>query len=113
MASQVHLRASRRPTGREIAGTELPSYAFAVWAEGPPEVLAAIESIQYEFNHPTFQQKVQIGRNRSTGFRVGYTGWGCLSSVMVTLRLRDTSATPPHVDFDMCGAIDDAARARD
>jgi hypothetical protein len=104
--SQIRLRASRKPTGRQIARTELPAYEFSAWVEGPPAVLDRIESIQYEFNHPTFRQKLQIGRNRETGFPVGYTGWGCLSSVAVTIRLRDSSAESPHVDFDMCAAIE-------
>jgi hypothetical protein len=108
IVSQIQLRAQSRSTGREISGTELPAYAFTVWADGPADVLAEIESIQYEFNHPTFRQKLQVGRNRSTGFRVGYTGWGCLSSVVVTFKLRDTSVTPPHVDFDMCAAINES-----
>ena len=104
--SQIQLRAARRPTGRQIAGTELPAYVFTVWAEGPTDALQEIDSIQYEFNHPTFRQRLQTGRNRQTGFRVGYTGWGCLSSVVVTFRLLDASANPRHVDFDMCAAIE-------
>ena len=99
IVSRVQLRASRRATGRQISGTELPAYAFSAWVEGPDDILNRIESVQYEFNHPTFRQKLQVGRDRRTGFRVGYTGWGCLSSVIVTLRLRDRSVTPPHIDL--------------
>ena len=73
--------------------------------------MAQIDSIVYEFNHPTFRQKEQTGRNRASGFRVGYTGWGCLSSVVVTFNVRGSNETPPHVDFDMCNAID-AGEAR-
>lgn len=107
IVSQVRLRASRRPTGRQISGTELPAYEFTAWAEGPAEAMAQIDSIVYEFNHPTFRQKEQTGRNRASGFRVGYTGWGCLSTVVVTFHVRGSGETPPHVDFDMCNAIDE------
>ena len=106
IVSRVQVRALRRATGRQISGTELPAYAFSAWVDGPEEILNRIESVQYEFNHPTFRQKLQVGRDRRTGFRVGYTGWGCLSSVIVTLRLRDRSVTPPHIDFDMCQTIE-------
>ncbi|MGE0449897.1 MAG: pYEATS domain-containing protein [Vicinamibacterales bacterium] len=110
--SQLQLRADRRPLGRLIQGTELPAYNFSAWVEGPEDVLAQIESVQYEFNHPTFQQKVQVGRERSRGFRVGYTGWGCLSSVAVSVKLRDATVPMPHIDFNMCDAIASEAASR-
>ena len=103
--AQLNVRADRQETGRQIAGTELPSYRFTTWVEGPPEVMQEIESVEYEFNHPTFKDKVQIGRERTNGFRVGYTGWGCLSIVTVTFKLRNAGDEPPHLDFDMCELI--------
>jgi hypothetical protein len=104
--SQVTLRAARRSTGRQISGTELPAYAFSLWVEAPPEVLSTIASVEYEFNHPTFRQKFRVGRDRASGFRVGYTGWGCLSTVVVSFTLRDATTPPPHIDFDMCAAVE-------
>lgn len=104
--AQIHVRAARQETGRQIAGTELPSYRFTTWVEGPAEALKEIESVAYEFNHPTFKDKVQIGRDRKNGFRVGYMGWGCLSIVTVTFKLRNSDAEPPHLDFDMCATIE-------
>jgi len=104
--AQFQVRASRQETGRRIAGTDLPSYRFATWVEGPPEAMQEIVSVEYEFNHPTFKDKVQIGRDRNSGFRVGYTGWGCLSIVTVRFKLLDSNAEPPHLDFDMCALID-------
>lgn len=103
--AQLHVRASREETGRRIAGTDLPSYRFAIWVEGPPEAMQEIVSVEYEFNHPTFKDKVQIGRERTDGFRVGYTGWGCLSIVTVKFKLRNAGDEPPHLDFDMCELI--------
>jgi len=103
----LRIRASSTATGRSIPGTELPAYNFRVWVDGPPEMLARIQSVQYEFNHPTFRQKLMTGRDRASGFSVGYSGWGCLSSVAVSVTLRDRNAPPPpHRDFDMCAAID-------
>lgn len=105
LIAQLHVRASRQETGRKIAGTELPSFRFAAWVEGPPEALREIESVEYQFNHPTFKDKAPISRDRDTGFRVGYTGWGCLSIVTLTFKLRNSDAEPPHLDFDMCEMI--------
>ncbi|MGE3401824.1 MAG: ATP-binding protein [Vicinamibacterales bacterium] len=105
---RVRLRASRRPVGRQITGTELPAYAFSLWVDGPADALQAIDEVSWEFNHPTFRQKVQVGRDRNAGFRVGYTGWGCLSVVAVTLHVRG-AVDPPHVDFNMCASLEEIA----
>ena len=105
VVAQLHVRAARQETGRQIAGTDLPSYRFTTWIEGPREAMSEIESVEYQFNHPTFKDKVQVGRDRTNGFRVGYTGWGCLSIVTVTFKLRNGGAEPPHLDFDMCELI--------
>ena len=106
IVAQLHVRAARQETGRQIAGTDLPSYRFTTWIEGPPEAMSEIESVEYQFNHPTFKDKVQVGRDRTNGFRVGYTGWGCLSIVTVTFKLRNgDTEPPPHLDFDMCELI--------
>ena len=105
---QIRLRASRRPVGRQIAGTELPAYAFSLWVDGPPGAMEAIESVTWEFNHPTFRQQLQVGRDRRSGFRVGYTGWGCLSVVAVTINVRGVT-DPPHVDFNMCASLEEVA----
>lgn len=103
--SGVEIRATSQPTGGTIPGTELQAYTFKVWVTGPADVMRLLDSVQYEFNHPTFTQKVITGRDRSSGFQVGYTGWGCLSAVTVTLVRRDRGPSPPHLDFDMCEAI--------
>ena len=103
--AQLNVRAARQETGRRIAGTELPSYQFTTWVEGPPEAMREIDSVEYQFNHPTFRDKVQVGRERTNGFRVGYTGWGCLSIVTVTFKLRNAGDQAPHLDFDMCELI--------
>ena len=107
LLDRIRIRASSGATGRVISGTELPANLFKIWIDGPPEALSRLQSVQYEFNHPTFRQKQMIGRDRASGFAVGYTGWGCLTSVMVTFTLRDRQAAPPpHRDFDMCAAIE-------
>ena len=110
--AQLNVRAARQETGRRIAGTELPSYRFTTWVEGPPEAMQEIESVEYQFNHPTFKDKVQISQDRSDGFRVGYTGWGCLSIVTVTFKIRNSRDEAPHLDFDMCELIALAENAK-
>jgi cell division protein FtsB len=97
-------RAERRPTeGRTSDGR--PLYVFSAWIQGPPEVVSRIAAVQWEFNHPTFRNPVMRSADRGNGFRVSYTGWGCLSSVIVTFDLAEPRGEPPRLDFDMCGAL--------
>jgi hypothetical protein len=87
------------PNNRVREGTR-SSYDFSLWLEIPPQRTAEVRSVSYEFNHPTFANKRLESSNPADGFRVGYTGWGCLSSVIITLNIRDGSKAT--LDFDMC-----------
>jgi hypothetical protein len=100
----VYPRADRRETSGKMPDGR-PLYEFSAWIEGPENVLGRITSVQYEFNHPTFRNPVMRSTNRGDGFRVRYTGWGCLASVIVTFTLKDPKAESPRLDFDMCAAI--------
>lgn len=100
----VKPRGDRKPTGGKLADGR-PIYVFSARIAGPPDVMARIAAVQYEFNHPTFRNPLMRSTDRQDGFRVGYTGWGCLTSVIVTFELVEPTGEPPRLDFDMCAAI--------
>ncbi len=102
--AQIKVRATAEETHRTTADKS-PIYNFRLWIEGPPDVMSRIGAVQYEFNHPTFVQKIQRSENITDGFRVEYSGWGCLHSVIVTFALRNQEGKPPSLDFEMCSAI--------
>jgi len=78
-------------------------YDFSLWLGLPGADKGRIRKVSYEFNHPTFRQKTMVSSNAEDGFKVGYRGWGCLNSVIITLVLRDVPAE--RIDFDMCRAL--------
>jgi energy-coupling factor transporter ATP-binding protein EcfA2 len=98
----LEIRASAEQTKGVVKDTSLPVYQFKIWLEGPPDALAKVTSVQYEFDHPSFRDKIQRSQDRANRFEQGYLGWGCLSSVKVTVTGQARQAT---VDFDMCAAV--------
>ena len=87
-------------------------YTFTLAVTGSEEAMNRIASAAYEFNHPTFQQKVQRSSDRSSGFSVSYIGWGCLRSVIVTLQPMDKAEKPERIDFNMCDALTQSAQPK-
>lgn len=86
-------------TGR----ASVPLYDFSLWVDVPENRKSEIVSVEYEFNHPTFRQKTQQSSNAEDGFKVSYSGWGCLRSVLVRIHLRQGGVQT--IDFDMCEAV--------
>jgi len=79
-------------------------YDFSVWLDLPAALRPRIRQVSYTFDHPTFAHKEQRSTDAGSGFRAGYTGWGCLSTVAVEVQYRD--ATPSdRFSFDQCAAI--------
>jgi energy-coupling factor transporter ATP-binding protein EcfA2 len=101
----IEIRARADETGGVVENTTLPLYHFKIWLEGSPDALARIKSVQYEFDHPTFRDKVQRSSDRRSRFEQGYRGWGCLSSVKVTMTAVDARVPEATVNFDMCAAV--------
>lgn len=95
-------RASSEPTGVVVEDTKLPLYQFKIWLGGSPGALERVKSVQYEFNHPSFRNKILRSEDRGRRFEQGYRGWGCLSSVKVTVTPIEPGAHEVTVDFDMC-----------
>jgi len=101
-----------RASSQAVAGQVTPNgalvYDFQLWVEGSTDMLARIDAVRYEFNHPTFAPatRVQESKDRSKKFAVGYRGWGCLRSVIVTFTLvHPPQGPPPQGNFDMCAAL--------
>lgn len=100
------LRASATPVSGQETSDQRPLYQFRLSVEGSPETLSRIARVKYQFNHPTILHPIQESSDRASNFSVGYKGWGCLRSVIVTFTLKDSAqAPPPPVAFDMCAAL--------
>lgn len=96
-----------KPMAKAVANrkvkSDTPLYDFTLWLDIPSNRKKEVASVDYEFDHPTFRQKKQSSSNPKDGFRVGYLGWGCLRSVLVSVHLKD--GTTGAIDFDMCEAV--------
>jgi hypothetical protein len=87
----------------EVKGQK-DTYDFSLWLDAPPEQKARIKKVVYLFNHPTFETKEFVSRNKADGFKVGYKGWGCLTNVTIKVKGRDTRS---QISFNMCEALKD------
>lgn len=106
ITAEVKIRASADEEKGKVTANGSQLYKIRLWVEGSPETLARIASVQYEFNNPTFRQKMRESSDRQDKFFIEYTGWGCLSSVIVTFKLVNPPPGPPaQTDFDMCAAL--------
>lgn len=101
--NQVYeLKATAQATGQTTAGGR-PVYNFTVYVKSPDATLATIRHVRYRFDHPTFQQKDYVSGRRDERFAIGYSGWGCLTKVDVTVTLTD--GTEQDFDFNMCRSL--------
>lgn len=99
MSALVKPRASSKP----VRDAWYKAFDFSVWVDVPAERKSEIRRVVYTFDHPTFKNKTQTSKDASTGFRVGYRGWGCLTRMVITLEMANGEKTP--LDFDMCSAL--------
>src|SRR5437016_5721938 len=107
ITANLKVRASAEEENGKVNADGSQLYKMSLWIVGSPETLARIASVQYEFNHPTFVQKIREGKDRNKGFPIEpYEGWGCLRSVIVTIKLVNPPEGPlPQIDFDMTAAL--------
>jgi len=98
ITSQVKVKAEAQPTG-------VGRYRFTLHVEEfQPGALDRIASVTYTFNHPTFSQKDFLSNNKP--FQISYTGWGCLTSVIVTFTPKQPAKEGPEkTDFNMCADL--------
>jgi hypothetical protein len=110
ISALAQVKTSREQNARATAAAGAARYDFKLWIEAPPEVMNRISTVEYHFNHPSFQQRLIRSGNRD-GFRVSYTGWGCLCSVIVTFIPVDPKEQPSTTDFAMCSALGTECRS--
>ena len=67
--------------------------------------LRTVSQISYYMNHPTFNEKL-LSAGKGSGFKVSYTGWGCLSRVYVLIEYSDPDRPPRLTTYDQCAAIE-------
>lgn len=95
------LKATALATGRNLNhGSE---YKFTIFINSPSETLSTISRVLYEFRHPTFTEQQQYASNSKDRFSTSYVGWGCLTSVQVTVELKD--GAKHAFDFNMCKSL--------
>ena len=95
------LRASSRATDR--TSSQGPLYQFGVFINASESTLEEIQEVTYVFDHPTFRNKTQTSSDISNNFKVGYLGWGCLTSV--TAKLLFHSGEHSEMKFNMCQSL--------
>ena len=102
--------AAAQPAPGQFTADGKQLYNYSLWLSAPDDKRPQIQKVTYTFNHPTFIHKDLISSNSADGFRVGYLGWGCLNSVIITIQLESGKA--PQIDFDMCAALERSAHAK-
>jgi hypothetical protein len=95
------IKASAQATGKGSPGS--PEYKFSIFINSTSAVLDTIKQVQYDFLHPTFTNKHVVAENAKDQFSSSYIGWGCLTSVDVTVTLKD--GTSKMLDFNMCRSL--------
>lgn len=91
LAALIVPRSIAVPTGRRD-GQRRPLYHYAVWLDLPEGRKAEIESVSYTFDHPSFIEKVRTSAEPSSGFAIGYLGWGTLGTLPIDVALKDGSS---------------------
>ncbi len=96
------VKATARATGMRYSNG-LPEYTFSLFINSSPATLADIKSVTYRMDHPTFKQKDYVSTDENSQFSASYKGWGCLTSVEVTVLLK--SGASQKLNFNMCRSL--------
>ncbi|MGV3632655.1 MAG: pYEATS domain-containing protein [Bacteroidota bacterium] len=78
-------------------------YDFSIQLRGIENVKEYIEKVVYDRNDESFAQRYQEVYDRESDFEGGYSGWGCLPSLGVTIYYTDQ--TTETFEIDMCEAL--------
>ena len=95
------IKASAQVSGEKSA--DGPLYTFSIFINSTPAVLDTITKVSYDFLHSTFKIQHVFSNNAKNQFSYSYKGWGCLTSVKVTIELKD--GTSKTTDFNMCRSL--------
>lgn len=96
------VKASAIATGRQLSQGR-PEYRFTLFVNASPDALVQIENVTYGMDHETFKTRDYTSSDRAALFAKSYVGWGCLTSVAVTVQLK--SGAVNTTDFDMCRSL--------
>ncbi len=98
-AKAVPVPGMKDGVGRQI-------FDFSCWLQVPEQEKKKIKEVKYEFDHPTFRNKVLTSSDASNNYQVTYRGWGALRLVTITVSLSNGSRIPLY--FDMYQALNQA-----
>jgi len=76
------------------------AYLFTLKIKDP--ILATkLTSVDYFFDHPSFNPKLKTSRDSKHNFKLSYEGWGCLEKIYVYLHYKSSPRTDTII-FPMC-----------
>ena len=68
------------------------------------ELRREVAVITYRMDHPSFQNSL-LATGPERGFTASYTGWGCLSNVVVLMEYIDPDRPAEIAAYNMCQAL--------
>ncbi|MDN5203637.1 hypothetical protein QQ008_19770 [Fulvivirgaceae bacterium BMA10] len=96
---RIEPRATASPVGKY--------YNFKIWLDIPQTQLRKISKVTYFFNHSSFKNPSVTVDSPKDGFRTGYTGWGCLNNMPITVTFNN--GKEETIIFKMCSYINDGS----
>jgi hypothetical protein len=96
-AMGVQLDGKKDPSGRQL-------YDFSFWLDVPNNRKRSISKVEYRRRAGQRLQDVITGTEPSNGFGVSYLGWGCFSTVDVTIV--ETTGQETTISVDQCAIMD-------
>ena len=79
------------------------TYDCKLWLDVPEKRRNEIARVTYKFNHASFNGQPLESSDSSTGFAVGYRGWGAFRLIIIEIQLK--SGQKSQIAFDMAGAL--------
>jgi cell division protein FtsL/energy-coupling factor transporter ATP-binding protein EcfA2 len=97
--------ARAQPAGyRNPQGQAIHFYSLMPIGDWREVAMSDVAVITYRMDHPTFQNAL-LATGRESGFTARYTGWGCLTNVVVLIEYVDPARPVGITEFDMCAAL--------
>jgi hypothetical protein len=102
LLASIQLRASSALQMGEVTASGKRVFRFRVWVDAPATTAEQIKSVEYFFDHPSFVNNTFTSAT-APRFEQGYSGWGCITTVQVTIRWK--SGRVDKRPFDQCAAL--------